>query len=332
MTRDTRWIVSGVVVAMLLVGSGCAVAGEQTGGAADPVSSEQFEQWMSELSNWGRWGDDDQLGAINLITPAKRQQAAALVRTGRTVSLAHDWITDRAVDAAEPFELDVTHLEGGLGIAMERQSISYHGSTFSHIDALCHVSHNGQVYNGRDFEETVSTENGCVSLGIGNLQEGIVTRGVLLDIPRLRGVPYLEPGDGVTRADIEAWEEQAGVTISAGDVVLLRSGRWTRREEVGPFNPPTGYDPSVIPLLKERDIAILGGDGFQEGGNEVPGIILPVHKFALVALGVHLLDNLDLEALAETAAELNRWEFLLMVGPLRVQGGAGSPVNPIAVF
>ena len=319
------------VIALFTMASGWTVDGRQRE-VVPVVSAEQFEVWMTELSNWGRWGADDQLGAINLITPVKRQQATSLIRTGRTVSLAHDWITDPAVDAATPFEIDVTHLEGGQGIAMERQSISYHGTIFSHIDALCHVSHNGRLYNGLDFDETVSTEEGCRRLGIGNLQEGIITRGVLLDIPRLRGVPYLEPGAGVTRADVEAWEVRTGVTVSPGDALLLYTGRWKRRADVEPFNPPAGYDPSFIPFLKERDVALLGSDGFQEGGNAVPGVILPVHKVALVALGVHLFDNLDLEALAETAAELNRWEFFLTVGPLRVQNGAGSPVNPIAVF
>ena len=321
-----------------------AVATEASGdadaaGAAIPqptenttrTTVEEVEGWIADLSNWGRWGDDDELGALNLITPEKRLEAVALVETGQTASLAHDWITEPAVDAAEPFELNVFLLEPTtMGIAMETQELSYHGSTFSHLDALCHVSHNGQLYNGRDFAATVSAE-GCAQLGIGNVKEGIVTRGVLLDIPRLKGVPYLEAGEQVYREDVEAWEQEAGIMIEPGDAVFLYTGRWKRRAEQGPFGELAGFDASVIPLLKERDIALLGSDGFQEAG-ALPGMFLPVHKFTLVALGVNLLDNQDLEALAEMARSHNRWEFMLVVGPLRVEGGAGSPTNPIAIF
>ena len=350
-----RW----VVVAVMGIGStGCtgsvepedaSVEDTVTAEAGPPVDGEgaeilqptenttrttlvEVEGWISDLSNWGRWGDDDELGALNLITPEKRLQAAALVQTGQTASLAHDWITDEAIDAAEPFELRVSLLEPlTMGIAMEEQTISYHGSTFSHLDALCHVSHNGKLYNGFEFAEVVNADGGCSRLGIENVREGIVTRGVLLDIPRLHGVPYLEPGQQVYAEDIEAWEREAGIRIEPGDALFLYTGRWKYRAEHGPFANLAGYDPSVIPLLKDRDIALLGADGIQDAGS-LPGMILPVHKFALVSLGANLFDNQDLEALAEMARVHNRWEFMLVVGPLRVDGGAGSPTNPIAIF
>jgi kynurenine formamidase len=200
----------------------------------------------------------------------------------------------------------------------ERQEIEYHGGALSHFDALCHVSYNGKLYNGLDFKEVVTPEGGCSKLAVTALKDGIVTRGILLDIP----------GTRVRREDIAAWEKRTGLKISSGDALLLRTRRsGTASTAFG----GAGYEPSLIPFLKERDIALLGADVPQEGGNIV-GVNIPIHTFTIVALGMNLLDNLDLEALAETAAKLKRWEFMLTVEPLRVQNGAGSAVNPVAVF
>jgi kynurenine formamidase len=199
------------------------------------------------------------------------------------------------------------------GYFWERYEIEYHGGTVSHLDALCHVAYDGKVYNGRSFEDVASTEDGCTELGIINLQDGLVTRGVLIDMP----------GKAVRRQDIEAWEAETGITISPGDALFLRTGR-----DVGETG---GYHPSLMPFFKERDIALLGADIPQEGG-AVEGVSVPIHFFTLVALGVHLFDNLGLEALAETANELNRWEFMFMASPHVVPNGAGSAINPLAVF
>ena len=219
-------------------------------------------------------------------------------------------------------------------VARDRIDIDPHGGAFTHLDALCHMAYKGRFYNNVPYE--TATAAGC-KLGINSLQDGIVTRGVLIDIPRLRNLPYLEGGTHVYREDIEAWEKQAGVKVAPGDALLLRTGRWAKRPQPG----SGGYDASFLPFLKDRDVAILGGDAAQDVGvvpgctNEGPVPTMcwtPVHKFALVARGMHIFDNLDLEAVADTAARLKRWEFLLMAAPIRVPGGTGSPINPIAVF
>jgi hypothetical protein len=294
----------------------------QTQGNVSSVTKEQFDHWMTTLSNWDRWGKADQLGAINLITPTKRQQAVALVRTGTIVSLSRDLPRERQVDGSR----SGARQSGGKftqrffmnGAAVhEEQEIEYHGSRLSHMDALCHVSYNGKLYNGFDFNEVFSSDKGCDKLGIGNVKNGILTRGILLDIP----------GTRVGRQDIETWEKRTGVKISSGDAILLRSQRAGERFAFG----SAGYEPAMLPFLKERDVALLGHDSAQEGG-AVPGVFIAVHSFALVALGVHLLDNLDLEALAETAEKLKRWEFMLTVAPPPSLNGAGSIVNPVAVF
>jgi kynurenine formamidase len=308
---------------------------QQAGRGAPPVNDskttkEELERWMKELSNWGRWGKDDELGAANLITPAKTKQALSLVRTGETVSLSHNPIVEKAVDAATPFEHQTTVL-GPAGIAVERQQVSFHGSTFTHLDALCHIAHEGRLYNGYSFQESVSEKGGCAKLGITAFKKGIVTRGILLDIPRLKNVPYLDAGAHVYIEDVEAWEKMAGLKVGPGDAIFLRTGRWAKRGKEGPFATLAGFDASFAPFMKRRDIALIGSDGVLDAGT-VPGFPLPVHKVALVALGVNIFDNVDLEALAEAAARHKRWEFLLMAAPVPVQNGTGSLINPIAVF
>ena len=297
----------------------------------EPTSIAQFDQWMEELSNWGRWGPDDELGAANLMTDAKRREAAALIRTGETVSLAHDMLTEQAEDAAEPYVLQMT-VNGEGQNSGDRVEVYFHGVTFSHLDGLCHVFYKDKIYNGHDYPDVV-TEDGCTMLGTTAMKNGLVTRGVLVDMPRLKGVPYLEPGTKLYPEDIEAWEAETGVRLGPGDALLLRTGRWPYRDEHGAGFAMSGWDASVIPFLAERDIALLGADSVHEAPDSVPGLRYnPIHRFAIVARGMNLLDNPDLEAVAETAARLEQWEFMLVVAPLRVPGGTGSPVNPLALF
>jgi kynurenine formamidase len=295
-----------------------------------PRNAAEFDVLFKQVSNWGRWGKDDQLGSVNLITPAKRKQALALAKSGASVSLAHNPLTERAEDNNSPFEH--TMLRGNN---MDRYAVSYHGYAHSHIDALCHILYKDQTYNGYARAE-VNTEKGCTRLGIDNLKQGIVSRGILIDMPRLRGVDFLEPGTPVYAEDVEAWEKKAGLKIAAGDVVLLRTGRWARRAKLGPWNvgqSAAGFHASIAPWLKARGVAIVGSDAAEDVvPSRVDGVALPIHTLLITAMGVNLLDNQDLEALSETAAKLNRWEFMITVAPVPVTGGTGSPVNALATF
>jgi kynurenine formamidase len=318
--KPTHAIVIGLTVALLW--GGCNTDSQEVGAQANlsDVTKDQFDQWMTELSNWGRWGDDDQRGVLNLITEDKRRQASALVQTGVSVSLAHP-ITRQPGEPSRPINTNGALTNRFLvqgDFLFERMEIAYHGIALSHFDALCHVSYNGKLYNGFDFAEVVTEDGGCSKLSVTSAEEGIVTRGILLDIPETR----------VTLSDIEAFEQRTGITISSGDALLLR----TKRPGVEPAEfGGAGYEPSLIPFFKERDISLLGADVPQEGGN-IPGLFIPIHTFTIVALGMNLLDNLALDELAATAERLNRWEFMLVVEPLRVERGAGSPVNPVAIF
>ena len=317
--------------AVLLTALATGVATAQPAGSDRTVTAAQYEQWKAELTNWGRWGADDEIGALNLITPAKRLQAVALVEDGVTVSLAGDADTVEAVDNPYPYGHEM------VGISSDRLSIRYHGIAHTHLDALAHINDDGVFYNGYTPDADEVLENGHPKNSIHNLKDGIVTRGVLIDIPRLRGVPYLEPGTPIYVEDLEAWEEYAGVRVSSGDALFIRTGVWARRAAEGPWlrgrrpgGRSAGLHPSVIPWLKERDVALMGSDHpTYVAPSELPGA---VHDFALLHLGVHLFDNCDLEALGAAAAERSRWEFLLMAAPLPIRGGTGSPLNPIAVF
>ena len=314
-----RWGGS-TLVAVWIIGSGILHAQERP-----EITVAQVDQWMQELSNWGRWGPDDQLGTINLITAAKRREALALATSGDVVSLSLpiDVVSppDDPDSTAAFTSLRVSNIPSGF--LMERQQVAFHGSTVSHLDALCHAHYQGKIYNGLSLDE-VFDENGCARMGIGGLAGGIVTRGVLLDIPRLQGLDALETGTHVYPEDIEAWERRTGITISAGDAIFLRTGRWKNGNR-------SGYDITVAPWLKQRDVALVGSDGTQDVG-QIPGTVLPFHKLVLVALGANIFDNMDLEALSETAARLNRWEFLLIAAPIPNPGGTGSPLNPLAIF
>lgn len=299
------------------------------------VTQAEYERWQVELSNWRRWGNDDEMGTLNLITPAKRRAAAALVKEGFTVSLASDASTQKSVDVPCPVEWAmVTASEAGATDRVAYPCI--HGAGATHLDSFAHRFFGGKMWNGYPVAGLVTKEGGAAKNSILTMKSGIVTRAVLYDIPRLKGVPYLEPGARIFTADLEAWEKKTGVKVGAGDALLLRWGRWARRAQLGPWpidEGAAGFDNSVIPWLKKRDLALIGW--------ETPGYVpqpagdlprLAVHDFALTMLGIHLLDRADFDALSEAAAARNRWEFMLTVAPLPIPKGTGSPVNPIASF
>jgi kynurenine formamidase len=299
----------------------------------EPLPTEAVLAFHQTLSNWGRWGDGDQLGALNHITPEVTAAAAASVRRGRTVSCARPLNTRPALDNPSPV---AHHMIGTAteGMGADYFAIASHGYATSHLDALCHIFHEGRLYNGYPVEAV--TAHGATQLGIHHLRAGIVTRGVLLDIPARRGVDALEPGEPVFVADLEAAEEAAGIRVRSGDALLVRTGRWRWRERHGPWEPHerlAGLDAACLPWLHQREVALLGSDGVSDVlPSRVEGVTMPVHTVAIVAMGLHLLDNLDFEDLSRTCGEESRWEFLLTVAPLVLWRGTASPVNPIALF
>lgn len=325
--RDGGWV-RGVVVVTCLSCSTPTVSAQDH----PKATRADIDRWAKEFSNWGRWGKDDQLAALNLITPEKRKQAAGLVREGVTVSLARDLDAQKSASNPDPLILKTTNMLDLF--AFDSIEISYHGFAHTHIDALCHVSPGGKMYNG--YAGDLVKPSGAERGSIHHLKDGIVTRGVLIDVPRLKGLPYLEPGTAIYPEDLEAWEKKSGVRVSAGDAVFVRTGRWARQKAEGPWElggKAAGLHPSCVAWLKSRDVAVLGSDSANEvAPPAAPDTPVPIHELAIAALGVHLIDNCDLERLGETADKYKRWEFFLTVAPLVVVGGTGSPVNPIAAY
>jgi kynurenine formamidase len=293
------------------------------------------DRWMKECSNWGRWGKDDELGAVNFITPETRKAAAALVTEGVSVSLAHDVEKERALDNPSPFGHAMLPMQAPYNMfRSDTYTISYHGFCHSHLDALCHMGDEGKMYNGFSLDEV--TAKGGAKLSIIKLKNGIFTRGVLVDIPQIKGVPFLEPETPILPADLDAWERKAGIKVGPGDVLFIRTGRWARRAVVGPWNIATstaGLHATCGKWLHDRSVAVIGSDAILDVmPSGIPDVLQPMHQLTLVAMGMNIFDNLDLEAVSAAAAARNRWAFLLTTAPMAIPGGTGSPLNPIATF
>jgi kynurenine formamidase len=306
------------------------------------ISVDEFRRIFDQVSNWGRWGSDDSLGTLNLLTPAKVARDAALVRTGQQVSLSLPLNTILGPDNTRPAIHRMTKIhdiqpDGLATFASDFLGADYHGYSHSHIDALCHVSFAGRLYNGHSAQ-TVTTQ-GAEVLDTSVLHRGIVGRGVLLDIPWLREVDWLEPGSAVGPDELDAAEAATGVQIREGDILVFRTGHDRRRRELGPWAAgPTGQGRAGLSIhaaawMHERGIAAFLPDG---DGETVPSPEVafagPIHALQAVAMGMLTADSLDLESLTAACRKEDRWEFLVVMAPLVVQGGTGSLVNPIAVF
>ena len=304
------------------------------------VSADDFAALFAAVSTWGRWGETDERGALHHLTPARVVAAAGLVRDGMTVSMSFPVDTAAAAHNPRPATHKITRLPGrdadlgSLGFAMDYVGVDYHSDTHTHLDALCHVAFNGSLYNGQPSQRV--TSEGAAVDSVETLCDGLVGRGVLLDVPRLRGVPWLEPGEHIFADDLEAAERAQSITVGPGDILLIRTGHARRLAEFGPWETvgaKAGLHPTAMPFVAERRVAALGSDGNSDTApSTADGVPFPMHVLAINALGIHLLDYLQFEDLLPRCREAGRWEFLFVAAPLRVEGGTGSPVNPIAVL
>jgi kynurenine formamidase len=304
------------------------------------VSAAEFSDLFRALSTWGRWGPEDQRGALNYISPERVAAATRLVRDGVSVSLSLPLNTQGAGDNPNPADHHMTALDPrdttarSLHFIKDYLGVDYHNDGHTHIDALCHVAYEGSLYNGRSAD-TVTAEGAAVD-SIEVLEDGLVGCGVLLDIPRLRGVPWLEPGEHVFAEDLEAAEREQGVSVDAGDILLVRTGHSRRLAELGPWNTPkakAGLHPTAMHFVARRHVCALGSDGNSDTApSSTERVDFPIHVLAIAAMGVHLLDYLQFENLAEACESAGRWKFLFVAAPLRIPGGTGSPINPTAIL
>jgi kynurenine formamidase len=303
------------------------------------LSLPEFDRLFEKLKNWGRWGDDDELGTLNFIGDKDVAEAASLARTGRRVPLGRTLDTVAGPDNGRPALHYMSHM-GDKGadestFYMDFIGVDFHGKSASHMDALPHVAYKGLLYNGKRAADVIGSK-GSSFAPISRLAKGVVARGVLLDAARARQVDWVEAPYALGAEDLETITATLGVEVRRGDVVLLRTGHMRRRNALGPWDPDlvdAGLGTSGLEWLAGREIALLGGDGDSDAHpSPVEGIGVPIHVLCITAMGMCLLDNLDLEGLSEACAEVGTFEFLLVVAPLIVAGGTGSPVNPIAVL
>jgi kynurenine formamidase len=311
-----------------------------TTGYGPRVSAAEFAELYESVKNWGRWGADDERGALNYITPQHVRDASALVRSGRSVTMSLTLNTVAGPDNPKPVLHHMTMMPDidigakDLHFACDFMGMDFHGDAHSHIDALCHVVYRGQMHNGVPVSSMTSW--GATRLTMDVARDGIVGRGVLLDIPRLRGVPWLEPGEAILPDELLAAEAAHGVRLGEGDTFMLRTGHHRRRLELGAWDAAVakaGLHVSAMPLLHERRIAAFGADGDGDTvPNDVEGVPYPIHVLGMNAMGLHFLDSLQFEDLAAVCEAEGRWEFLSVIAPLRLERGTGSPVNPIAIF
>lgn len=307
--------------------------------AHEAPTEDQLREWISTLSNWGRWGPEDELGTMNYITPAKRKAAAALVSEGVTVSCARQLHYDLAPDAIQPARHFMS--SSGEGVNPEGHGgssdvflIGPHGYTITHVDALSHIFWQGKMYNGFPAK-LVSTREGATRHSIEALGLGVVTRGVLLDIARLQGREWLEAGEGIFPDELEAAERAQSVRVESGDVLLVRTGWFKRRNQQGPIQAAQhpGLHAACLPWLHERQVAMIACDTANDANpSGYERWSIPVHTVGITAMGLWLMDNCNHEDLAVACANFSRWAFLLVIAPLKLKNGTGSPVNPLAIF
>jgi kynurenine formamidase len=320
------------------------------------IDGDTVVDYMSTLSNWGRWGVADRLGTVNLVTDECRRAAAGQVTAGISVSCAHD-IDPTAVDPIHQFHRymvvsgeglsdahRVPHMAGAKpdqrwSPSREYIGMVFHGPRVTHLDAPSHMAWDGKVYNGYPAER-VNSVSGALDLPVSALQAGVTTRGVLLDVVTSRGPGGVEGGSRIGPDELVRIEAQEGVEVHDGDVVFLRTGSAFAAGGDGPAiwnwqDAKSGWSAACLPWFRERGVAMIGHDGSNDAapsGYESVDFPTPIHVVSLVAMGLWLLDNVALDELALTCQRLQRWEFMISVAPWRLLGGTGSPVNPIATF
>ena len=310
------------------------------------VTLDTLKRWEKELSNWGRWGKEDQRGLLNLITPEKTKQALTLVKEAKTVTLQINPFKRTGIDTGG-FGENVHRMAridpdtGAVRGALDIIQLSIHDGLSSHLDALCHYQ--GPIgrkpgepavsYNGFPFTLTAA---GCKESAADRMGPGYITRGILVDMPLLKKVKWLEPSTPIYIEDLEAWEKFSGIRIGPGDALLIRSGRWAKRAAEGPWEygqAGAGLHASVLPWLRARDVSLLASDAVNDvQPSGVQGINRPIHQLTQVNMGLPIADNVYLEDAAQEAQRLGRWEFMFTLHIYQIRGGTASPFNGLATF
>jgi hypothetical protein len=295
---------------------------------------EEILDLFETCSNAGRWGPDDERGTLNYVTSGKRLEALALVREGVAVSIGRDLLTRESTQEPPSATLVLTYDAHAPAAALELLTLVPHGFEMTHLDAVAHSYFEGRVYNGRRAADVVQRLGGIRFGSIMAHADGIVTRGVLLDVAAVRGVEYLAAEEGITVADLEAAEALAGTRVGRGDAIFVRSGQARRAVAEGPLPevPREGLLAECVPWLHAREVAVYSGDCIERMPSGCRRVPMPMHQIGMVAMGLAIMDCADCERLAEACRMYGRHDFCVVVAPLRVPGGTASAVNPLALF
>jgi kynurenine formamidase len=326
------------------------------GGVEIPVEPtvDTVRQLAERCSNWGRWGSDDQLGTLNHLGASDVVAAAALVRTGRVFSLAIP-VDEHGPQSGGFGRFNPIHLMIRDGNAAATGTVvrDFYGGRDRWIrgtddllilplqsgtqwDSLAHIVFENRIYNG--YDATTVGSKGATVNDIANARDRVVGRGVLLDIPRSLGRPWLEPGEQIHVEDLEACARKQGVTVGRGDIVLIRTGQMAQCRDAGSWGDYAGGSApglalDTAPWIFDRELAAIATDtwGMEVLPNQTADVFQPLHIILIVHMGLLVGEIFDLEALADDCASDGIYEFLFTAPPLPITGGVGSPVNPLAV-
>ncbi len=323
----------------------------ETSGVTDGrrrATEDELVAWLDSLSNWGRWGPDDERGTLNFIDPGRTQAATRAVTSGTVVSCSIPITFGRRPHAVtgrsgtkEAWKVAPMQfmIKGGEDSTPDKAEQVYgsdafliapHGSMVTHLDTPSHILFKGTMFNGKPAT-ALSMDGGAAAGSVELARDGIVTRGVLLDVARSQGRDWLDDGEEIFPEDLEAAERHQGVRVERGDALLVRTG-YRKRNPLGPATDRPGLQATCLPWLREREVAMLGTDVTQDVHPHGYRVGSPVHLVGIWALGLWLLDNCDLERLGAACSDRSRWDFLFVLAPLVLRGGTGSPVNPLAVL
>jgi kynurenine formamidase len=339
MTRRHFVEAAGLIAATAALPAGAqgtAASGTARASRPNPVrdlTDEELQAMFDRCSNTGRWGPDDELGTLNYITPKKRIAAAGLVKTGEVVSVGRDLSTKQTKTNPRPVDHIMFATPPNSPGRSDFFSIASHGMTVTHMDALCHFSFEGRLYNGREVSSSI-TPNGAKWGSVQAQRNGIFTRGVLLDVAAARNVPWYLPDEYVTVADFEAAEARQKVRVQSGDAVFVRTGMEKMEAQEGEQDiyPRAGLHAECVEWMHRREACLYGGDCIEKLPYPSKRFTSAMHMIGLVSMGLPILDWPALTELAQTCERLRRWDYLLTTAPLRLPGGTASPVNPLCLF
>lgn len=308
------------------------------------LSDQHVREIYARISTWDRWGPEDQLGTLNYITDSKRIEAAGLIRNGAVISCGREVDTVPSPMNNKPAKHymmaagDLAPAEGA-GAFFDEFTVFPHGQAQSHLDAWCHISDNQKLYKGHSA--SLVTSAGAKVGDMMAAAQGIVSRAVFLDIAEARGEEFIDSKVPVRPSDLDRAAELAGAEPGEGDILIYRTGRHERRAALGEdcerYPDGRGHLPGIYPdcleWIHDRKIALIGSDCAHDVlPSPIANHFIPIHVGTEVYMGLLLLHNLDLADLREACQNYGRHEFFFAISPLKIHGGTGSPVNPLAVF